>query len=381
MNGNVKDEVVCMSNKLIFPHIDKPPSNVKDNRSHLQILKDIICYINEQLTPQQKELWDSVCKRDISVPCYYRSGLAKLSSDLKKLSKSWKINKCEIDETINMPEEFKVSTHDKNCEPKDGHCNYFTKQDPKDYLENLKINEEYVQNLQQICNNDLFRGASEKSLTNMLNILGKGNYIPKTLVKKCKKVLSKGKSLSRHLIKRLTFMIKRIQLDFEEEVNQIYFNSNNALNLPLGEILPGRVPQESVKTKEIKPARFLIDSGSNVILCGHNTFLSWGFHEKSLQQMKNCTIVGSTGSENIILGFVIMPLYLKTDKGFLKTKPVKVLVTKESYPLDFVILGGEILQSINLKLDFSKAKPEAKCDLINQSNSVENCNLALLYKT
>ena len=60
MNGNVKDEVVCMSNKLIFPHIDKPPSNVKDNRSHLQILKDIICYINEQLTPQQKELWDSV---------------------------------------------------------------------------------------------------------------------------------------------------------------------------------------------------------------------------------------------------------------------------------------------------------------------------------
>ena len=79
---------VFVSKKLVFPKEENNEFNqVKDNRNHFMILSDIVNILSEKLDPEMKALWDEFLQRDSAIPCFYRSGLAMLTSDVKHLSK------------------------------------------------------------------------------------------------------------------------------------------------------------------------------------------------------------------------------------------------------------------------------------------------------
>ena len=138
-------------------------------------------------------------------------------------------------------------------------------------------------------------------------------------------------------------------------MKEIFFsNIESPSSLPFGQVLPGSFSNNTQKMKQILPVRSLLDTGSNCILLGFKTFVQWGFNEKILKKVDNCCISGSTGRQNIILGSMKMALYLKTTNGFMKTNRVEILVTKPEFQLDFMILGGEIFNQTQLKIDYTK---------------------------
>ena len=51
--------------------------------------------LSQKLKPDLKNLWDFYLERDASRSCYYKSGLNLLVSDIKRLSKEWKVKNGE----------------------------------------------------------------------------------------------------------------------------------------------------------------------------------------------------------------------------------------------------------------------------------------------
>ena len=386
------NELLCMSSKkLVFPKIEEKIENVKDTRDHFQILSSIINTLNEKLDTNTKILWDEICMRNVKTPCYYKSGLSKLTSDLKKLSREWKLENLEkscdnVDQSINMPESFKTQVHDPKCKQVNGQCNYFSDlsslSKSLDHIDCQDTN--YLSLIKDSCTFKNLKCSLPNTIENIINSLMVNPQLStlSKFLKRCKNILNRKGQLSRHLVKRIYFIIQEHNKDKNEVIKEIYMNNlKSPTNLPFGEILPGIFSKSVIKSKQISPTRCLFDTGSNVILAGYHTFVTWGFSEKMLRPVDNCLISGSTGTENIVLGCTTMPLFLKTDNGFMKTKPVKILITKPMYPLDFVILGGNIFTQIEFSLNFERKIPVATCKLLDQNNVIKKCNLSLLYST
>ena len=77
---------VFVSKQSVFPKEESNEFNqVKDNRNHFMILSDIVNILSEKLDPDMKALWNEFLQRDSAIPCFYRSGLAMLASDVKQL--------------------------------------------------------------------------------------------------------------------------------------------------------------------------------------------------------------------------------------------------------------------------------------------------------
>ena len=62
---------------------------------------NIIRVLNNKLKSNEYELWNKLCQWDVATPEYYKSGLAMLASDIKKLSKEYKLNP---DKLPNIPD-------------------------------------------------------------------------------------------------------------------------------------------------------------------------------------------------------------------------------------------------------------------------------------
>ena len=389
------------SKKLVFPKNEEPFQEIIDPRDHFEILTDIINTLNERLDPQTKKLWDEICQRDIEKPCYYKSGLALLSSDLKKLSKEWKKEHDPVNIFSNMPDSFQSSTHHEKCQPKNDTCNFHAaklKSDlspeitnpppiPKSFDNSLYDNIDFsvkdcISKIQEICTKENIRKLSNQTIKKILQAflqLDLQNF-PFRIVKRMLKIINKNENLSRHLLSKLYCLIHNTNFTKDDQVKEIFFSDiESQSSLPFGQILPGTFSKSAQKMKQILPVRSLLDTGSNCILLGFKTFIQWGFDEKILNKVNNCFISGSTGRQDIILGSIKMPLYLKTTNGFMRTNRLEILVTKPEFQLDFMILGGEIFNQIQLKIDYTQTELKATCNLAGQDHKIQPCNLELLY--
>ena len=398
-SSNTFSNQLCMSSKkLVFPKNDEPFQDIVDSRDHYKILSDIINTLNERLDPQTKKLWEELCQRDIEKPCYYKSGLSLLSSDLKKLSKEWKRQNNPIDIYSNMPDSFQSSDHHEKCKPENGTCNFHAVKLQSEVPEKVanpqpisfdiysydKIDfsgNDCISRIQDICTKENLKKVSNQTIKKILNAflqLDLQNF-PFRIVKRMLKIVNKNEKLSRHLLSKLYCLIHDTKFTKDDSMKEIFFsNIESPSSLPFGQVLPGSFSNSTQKMKQILPVRSLLDTGSNCILLGFKTFVQWGFNEKILKKVDNCCISGSTGRQNIILGSMKMALYLKTTNGFMKTNRVEILVTKPEFQLDFMILGGEIFNQTQLKIDYTKTQPIATCNLADQNNKIQNCNLELL---
>ena len=77
--------------RFCFPSNDTDIARYSATRSPPEILQNIIRVLNNKLKPNEYALWNQLCERDAATPEYYKSGLAMLNTDLKKLAKEFKI--------------------------------------------------------------------------------------------------------------------------------------------------------------------------------------------------------------------------------------------------------------------------------------------------
>ena len=75
-----------------FPHTDTDIERYTTKRSPPDIIMNIIRVLNNKLKSNEYELWNKLCERDVATPEYYKLGLAMLATDLRKLSKEFKLN-------------------------------------------------------------------------------------------------------------------------------------------------------------------------------------------------------------------------------------------------------------------------------------------------
>jgi len=340
---------VFVSKKLVFPKEENNEFNqVKDNRNHFMILSDIVNILSEKLDPEMKALWDEFLQRDSAIPCFYRSGLAMLTSDVKHLSKKWKVEKAKnLDPLLHAP---KIKdTHSKHCKPVNDNCNYatFTKQNLlfkdiiPEHIQNLFKDSplEFIKEVANVCSLKMLKDLCREDMVNLVSSL-KLVKSSKFLTKCCN-ILSSN-LLSKRLVKRLYQMLSHYKQD-KNKVNSIYIsNFDLPEGLPFGELIPAKFNSEIIDTNQVSPAKFLIDSGSSVILCPFNIYSQWGFTKDQLQEATNPCVQGSTGQENIIMGQITLPFFIKAMDGFYRTKQYEVMVTKPNESLDFLIIGGRL---------------------------------------
>ena len=164
----------------------------------------------------------------------------------------------------------------------------------------------------------------------------------------------------------------------KNKVNSIYIgNFDFPEGLPFGELISAKFNSEIIDTNQVSPAKFLIDSGSSVILCPFNIYSQWGFTKDQLQEATNPCVQGSTGQENIIMGTITLPFFIKAMDGFYRTKQYEVMVNKPNESLDFLIIGGKLWKDSNLKLEVSMSYMKDSSDLINRFGQQQNCQLFL----
>ena len=122
-------ESCYLLNRYKFPTKELNKENVNsfvDDRSPVQIYQDILLYLNEQLTPDLVKIWSEFLGRDVTDPCFYRSGLSYVADDMRKVKKEFEYKKdIKISPEAHMPENMKRSSHSKHCKTVNDHCSYY----------------------------------------------------------------------------------------------------------------------------------------------------------------------------------------------------------------------------------------------------------------
>ena len=117
--------ISLLASRFVFPRNEDNVVQFKDNRSPAQKFSDVINLINGKIQPEMAQLWSDICKYDISHECYFKSGIAYLEHDMKKLQKQYKYNKkLSLDAKVNMPESIKKAGHSEHCKPNNEKCVY-----------------------------------------------------------------------------------------------------------------------------------------------------------------------------------------------------------------------------------------------------------------
>ena len=96
------DLFVHKAARFCFPATDDDISRYSATRSPPEIIKNIIQVLANKLKPTEYDLWCKLCERDVATPEFYESGLGMLSSDLKKLSKQFKIQNEQLPSSVDM---------------------------------------------------------------------------------------------------------------------------------------------------------------------------------------------------------------------------------------------------------------------------------------
>ena len=378
-----------LAEKYKFPKTDPIILNMyEDKRSPNEKFRDIISIINQKIPEDLADLWSEICKRNVKHPCYYRSGLSYLASDLKKLSKEFKYEKeIRVDPNTTMPESLKnIKGHSKYCKPSQESCVYLnefvkknetlSKDDIKQFLleiANDKQKAAYVLNDKSFC-----LKLIEILLLNKCKI----NMKQKSKLLLCRRLLNANKKIKNKFKQSLVHMSHAAFEGNESKTVCISDMSKTKLPYAKGLLMPKNI---SSKIKDKMINHFLIDSGSDCSICPYTYFKEAGFKESQLVSCGIINLKGSTGIEkDCFLGKINLEISLQANSGEFYCKNANFFVAKPSLGLQNFILGNDFLKeyqgqisypdnSIKVKLFDNKIKDFFELSLLQgRINNVVN---------
>ena len=278
--------------------------------------------------------------------------------------------------------------HNKDCQPIGDNCNFTTLKQKSlvfvnkipDEVQSLfqSNNLQYIKEISKICTKKWLKQLVREDMVKILTSLSNVNTSSKnTLLTKCLHILSKSGKLSKHLVSKVYQMLLIYRETVKDNMSNYFSNFDIPKDLPFGELVAAKSNQKVIDAKTLIPSKFLIDTGSNILLIPYNIFSSWGFSENQLMEVSNNKTQSSTGENEIILGQIKLSFFIRTTEGFCKSKEYNCMVTNPDYNLDFVIIGGMLLKDINLKLELSQKFMKASCQLTNRNGQIKECNLFL----
>ena len=354
-----------LAEKYKFPQTDPViPNMYQDKRGPNEKFRDIVSIINQKIPEDLAIIWSQVCNRNVKHPCYYRSGLSYLASDLKKLSKDFKYEKeIQIDPSKTMPETLKnMKGHSKYCKPSKESCSYLN-----EFVENSEIRsrDDIKQFLLEIANDKekISYVLSDKSFcSKLINILllnrCKLNMKQKTRLLLCKKLLAKGRKI-KSKFKQNLIHISHLALQ-GEETKTVCISDLSKTNLPFarGLLVPNNI---SGKIKDKIINYFLCDSGSDCSILPYNYFREAGFKESQLVPCGIINLKGSTGIEkDCFLGKINLEILLQAKNGKFFRKKANFFVAKPSLGLQNFILGNDFMKKYQSQILFSNNSIEVK---------------------
>ena len=285
--------VAMLASRYIFPKNDSNIKQYKDKRSPAEKYRDIISIINGKLDPELASLWSDLCQFDVAHECFYKSGIAYLERDMKRLQKQFKYEKeIKLDPVINMPDCIKSTEHSIHCEPNNQKCTYMTKckttyKDPKELIMFLFHNQKEIQST--LKNKD-----NAKLL--ILYLIKNENKFNKFL-KRCLVFLDKKCGLSAKKLLRL-FRAGCSFLNLaprEKEIRTALISDITSTVLPFAKGFCKSKNISKKQSSQIPISRFLIDSGSDSSILSYKDFQRFNLSSKDLRACGTFNLKGSTG--------------------------------------------------------------------------------------
>ena len=337
-----------LASRFVFPRNEDNVVQFKDNRSPAQKFSDVINLINGKIQPEMAQLWSDICKYDISHECYFKSGIAYLEHDMKKLQKQYKYNKkLSLDAKVNMPESIKKAGHSEHCKPNNEKCVYLASTSFKNASELMDY---LFHNNHQIC-----KVLTIKQNAKMLvSYLFQNANIFYKFLKKCQGILRKDLYyLSAKKMKRLyRTACHHFGLVLpENETKTVFISDLTSVSLPFAK---GFIRKESSKTefKELSLSQFLLDSGSDTSILSYKDYRKFNINERNLRPCGQFNLKGSTGViTDCFLGYVQLKLYLEAQDNKFYYENVKFYVAKESLEIPN-ILGVDFLKQVGCNMSF-----------------------------
>ena len=377
-----------LAKRFRFPN--KEPENFneyKDTRTPAQKFSDIINLVNQKLPTDLVDLWSQVCKRDVRNPCYFKSGLAYMESQMKRVQKEFSFSqKLTLKPEINMPVSFKQDPHSKHCkhETKEGVCSYQSERiqcSPQKIISDL-LNEPddnfIVFTCKDLCANfmkSLFKLNPKYTIHKALKRLFNTNSKYSSLKLKMRKMLFK--------ISCLILKVKIPEDNFLGEKEVFISNLFENSNLPYGKGFISPKNFSSIKEiKEVALHKMLVDSGSDCNITTYEIMKSLGYCEQDLKKCGNYSLKGSTGViTNCFIGTLNTVLFLQETSGkFYKIK-TKFFIADPKINMTQTILGQPFLTKTNCKISYEKDSILVDCTLTDNCNNLKQVNLKLAGNT
>ena len=382
---NKKVSQTFLSDRFKFP--SKDPINLemyKDTRGPNQMFSDIVSIVNQKIPEGLAETWSQVVKRDISHPCYYKSGLSYLSSDMRKLQKDFEFKqKIDFKPEITMPDNLKqIKGHNKFC-----------KQDFKNQCSYKTIKQE-TYDLEKFPDAKQFMLTLMKDAVNLCEILLKPelclyfidkitplSFLCKQLktLQKFKKIVSTGSVLKIKFRQKLLMIINDLlQINIEKNTKTVFISDINQEKLPFGQgiIFPKHYKNQFLQLNMLK---FLVDCGSDCSILPYSIFKNLNFNDNQLQKCGNYNLKGSTGTlKNVFLGKIDLKISLKTENKSFYKSTVSFFITNPSVSLSTIILGNDWLKSTKAVISYPNDNIIVNCSLFDKYNKQQDCRLQLV---
>ena len=358
-----------------FPTKELNKENVNsfvDDRSPVQIYQDILLYLNEQLTPDLVKIWSEFLGRDVTDPCFYRSGLSYVAEDMRKVKKEFEYKKdIKISPEAHMPENMKRSSHSKHCKTVNDHCSYYASE-----ISDLLIN------------NNLTKQNFISLMRNKQNVKILIDYLlSKNLPKHSRKKLNFLKNMNeskngllnatfKKYIFNLTWQYGEVKIRSPQDCKEIFVS--NFLNKKLQAFVKGFLSKESKKSLENQAiSKFLLDSGSTSNILNYNTFRNMDFKDSEVIKCGKISLQGSAGlRENTFLGYIDKNIYIQAEDGkFYNSKQV-FYVLRENLEIPN-ILGQPFLSSCEVNLKYSKVDLRVPAIMKNKDKKDESIYLRI----
>ena len=374
-----------------FPTIDNPISNYVDKRSDIDKFRDILQILNSKLEPDMAQLWSEVCQYDVQSPCYYKSGMEIGISQMRDLAKEYKLKNAIVKDNLpHMPDILKEMNHSKSCQSQGkkfdekDKCNYASamteecvcKPSSEEKSEiSLKTNFEENSNMTAALNAHSIEksslmspeakillkkcGTNGEKLKDRTFALECINYITnngeRNNCKKLKKLLLKGKQLSKRLrkliINQLTFE-RKVKNKTIEEVYITLEHEGQKLPFINGFIEKSKKSQKREgPSHEIK--QLLADSGSDLNLLSYEEYKNAGWDENKLTKTPNVKLRGSTGViPDSFLGRFSTHVFLVDEQGKCRKFKIEFYVTHPKLGLNITILGGPFFSAYQGSINY-----------------------------
>ena len=358
-----KELFIHKAARFCFPPTDEDINRYSFSRSPPEIIQNIIRVLAGKLKPQEYNLWNELCQRDIATPEYYASGLAMLRSDLSKLSKKYKIDHERLPTPTDMS-------------PVQTNIALIKNQGQMDLKEITHSIQQHIDTGYRIFH-FLHRDNALIIIPALLNICTKPAVLK--LLNRYHKILKQGASLSVRARRKLSAVV-RTHLPLTSNKTQ---QRNTAIQINLAESI-SKLPFVEVIFTHISPLpdqlatfpiqRALCDTGSDCSLIPFKLFKAMGFKSSCLMKEPKYNIKGSTGLEkDVVLGGVHLHLYIKSTNGTFGRVKHKFLVCHPCLQLDNILLGLDVLSVMKADIHCDGLKITA--DLQDNTNKLIKMDL------